>query len=358
MAGEVKHQWNGSVLTVISDSGASSADLRGPKGDTGPRGPQGPAGVIYDDNGELVLDLSIFYTTGEIDEMFQNYTPDLSNYATSAELLEVNENLRLEIENHTPDLTGYATEKYVDEQIVNVATGGSIDLSNYYTKEDVDTKIEDYRVNVDDLTIRMDSDGYIYTAIGGSYKDYIFNFTDLNINIPNTLGVTLVERENVHNLVDDYETYNVKVVYEDGIVEEGIITRTRYTIDPEDKEGDREIRLTFDIEDGRINGFYCITDLRDYYPDVFGAYPTSRGVGHYIKEFYLWDKDMGYNPIDANFIPVDGISIQVNNEGKLVATGASAELELTQEMIDRIVEEVIATMSINTYSGEREDING
>lgn len=50
----IEHIWNGSVLTIISDSGASSVDLQGPKGDTGPRGPQGPAGVIANPDGVLV----------------------------------------------------------------------------------------------------------------------------------------------------------------------------------------------------------------------------------------------------------------------------------------------------------------
>ena len=38
------HSWNGSVLTVTSASGTSSADLVGPQGPTGATGPQGPAG--------------------------------------------------------------------------------------------------------------------------------------------------------------------------------------------------------------------------------------------------------------------------------------------------------------------------
>lgn len=41
------HRWNGTVLTITSASGTSSADLRGPegpKGDTGATGPEGPAG--------------------------------------------------------------------------------------------------------------------------------------------------------------------------------------------------------------------------------------------------------------------------------------------------------------------------
>ena len=45
MAGEIKHSWNGTVLTITSDSGTSSADLKGEKGDTGVRGAQGVRGL-------------------------------------------------------------------------------------------------------------------------------------------------------------------------------------------------------------------------------------------------------------------------------------------------------------------------
>lgn len=45
MAGTITHEWNGTVLTITSDSGTSSMDL---KGDTGIRGPQGPAGTSLD----------------------------------------------------------------------------------------------------------------------------------------------------------------------------------------------------------------------------------------------------------------------------------------------------------------------
>ena len=37
----ITHRWDGTVLTITSDSGTSSADLRGEKGDDGIRGPQG-----------------------------------------------------------------------------------------------------------------------------------------------------------------------------------------------------------------------------------------------------------------------------------------------------------------------------
>lgn len=42
----ISHSWNGTVLTVTSDSGTSSADLKGAKGDTGIRGPQGVEGKV------------------------------------------------------------------------------------------------------------------------------------------------------------------------------------------------------------------------------------------------------------------------------------------------------------------------
>ena len=46
MAGTIKHSWNGTILTIESDSGISSCDLKGGKGDTGPRGPRGLKGDV------------------------------------------------------------------------------------------------------------------------------------------------------------------------------------------------------------------------------------------------------------------------------------------------------------------------
>lgn len=90
MAGTIEHSWNGTILTIKSDSGTSSADLQGSKGDTGIRGPQGPAGIIVNPDGTI-------------------------------------------------DTSAYATETYVDEKIAEIQ-GGSVDLSNYYTKEQIDAK--------------------------------------------------------------------------------------------------------------------------------------------------------------------------------------------------------------------------
>ena len=342
MAGEVKHQWNGSVLTVISDSGASSADLKGPKGDTGPRGPQGPAGVVYDENGELVIDLSIFYTTGEIDEKFANYTPDLSNYPTNADLLETEENLRLEIENKKVDLSGYATEKYVDQQITNVATGGSIDLGNYYTKAEVDNEISNYKVNADEKTIVTGADGKIRTAIGGYYKDYLLKLTGLNVLLESGSN-RLIELEGIEDLVDDHSTYYAKIVYADGFDE--TVTLTLYSSNVYEDEA----TYSFTSNSSRIKwfNFYSVdyNDTVDYCN--VGVTSGVDGVGQTINEFYLWDAEMGYNTIDPNFIPVDNSSIKINSQGKLYATGLDGEgVDLTDYATMEYVDSAIAAIEI------------
>ena len=134
MAGTITHSWNGTVLTITSDSGTSSADLQGGKGDTGPRGPQGPAGVVINGDG----------TTGG-----SGGTVDLSNYYTKEQ-----------VDAKIPDITGLASQTWVEnkgyltehqslktingESIVGsgniTISGGSADLSNYYTKTEIDNK--------------------------------------------------------------------------------------------------------------------------------------------------------------------------------------------------------------------------
>lgn len=52
------HEWNGTILTIRSASGSSSADLKGDKGDTGEkgdRGDQGPIGLsgVYVGSGDM-----------------------------------------------------------------------------------------------------------------------------------------------------------------------------------------------------------------------------------------------------------------------------------------------------------------
>lgn len=146
MAGTITHKWNGTVLTITSDSGTTSCDLKGDKGDTGIRGPQGIAG-----------------------EPGKAADVDLSNYPTKTETMSAIQNVQLKVINtqnelsfHTlarnphkttaadigaltaNDLKGYATEQYVDSAIANLDISGvDIDLSNYYTKSETQALVED-----------------------------------------------------------------------------------------------------------------------------------------------------------------------------------------------------------------------
>lgn len=116
MAGQIFHEWNGTVLTITSDSGTSSADLKG-VGEMGPRGPQGPAGVSVGEGGSV--DLSNYYTKDE-------------TYSKT----EVDEKIAAIPEGETADLSNYYTKTETDQKIAEAqlgGEGGDVDLSNYRT---------------------------------------------------------------------------------------------------------------------------------------------------------------------------------------------------------------------------------
>lgn len=156
MAGTITHYWNGSVLTVTSDSGTSSADLSGA---TGPRGPQGRPGVIYDSDGNLYLD---DIPSGEEVEALADRMTRLENshgvtteyVATKieAELADyyTKEQTDAKLKNIDVDLSEYATIKYVDNAIANApGGGGSVDLSDYATKAYVNNAVANVEADVD-----------------------------------------------------------------------------------------------------------------------------------------------------------------------------------------------------------------
>ena len=158
MSGTIEHSWNGTILTIKSDSGTSSVDLKGGKGDTGPRGAQGPAGVIVNPDG--TIDTSAYATETYVNQKIaeiQTGSVDLSNYYTKPETVSLLNNYATKAE--IPDTTGLASQAWVEakgyltqhqslktingESIVgtgNITISGSPDMSNYYTKEQIDAK--------------------------------------------------------------------------------------------------------------------------------------------------------------------------------------------------------------------------
>lgn len=173
MAGTIKHSWNGTILTIESDSGTSSMDLKGGNGDIGPRGPQGPAGVIINPDGsinyngyatEQYVDDKIEAVKLEPANLENYYTkaqtlaliPDTSGFVVEAELADyatktyVNSKIpdtsgfatKTELNNYATknELKNYATKDYVLEQISEIEISGGnvdIDLSDYALKTDI-----------------------------------------------------------------------------------------------------------------------------------------------------------------------------------------------------------------------------
>lgn len=160
MAGTITHSWNGTVLTVTSDSGTSSADLQGA---LGPRGPQGPAGVMMSASG--IIDMNGYATEKWVTEQIAaaggggGGTVDLSNYYTKSETDVLLENIDLDGYATTDDVaqavSDKATKTYVNSKVAGLATetfvtnkiaeaqlsgeGGEIDLTGYATKDDLNT---------------------------------------------------------------------------------------------------------------------------------------------------------------------------------------------------------------------------
>lgn len=157
MAGTITHSWNGTVLTVTSDSGTSSADLQGTMG---PRGPQGPAGVMMSASG--IIDMNGYATEEWVTEQIaaaggSGGTVDLTNYYTKSETDALLEHIDLEGYATTDDVaqavSDKATTTYVDNKVAGLATetfvtnkiaeaqlggeGGEIDLTGYATKDDL-----------------------------------------------------------------------------------------------------------------------------------------------------------------------------------------------------------------------------
>lgn len=77
-------------------------------------------------------------TTEELEQKgYLTEHQDISHLATKAEI---------------PSLDGLATETYVQEQIANASLGGSIDTSNFATKDDLKVKFDDVEVNEEETT--------------------------------------------------------------------------------------------------------------------------------------------------------------------------------------------------------------
>ena len=217
------------------------------------------------------IDLSNYVTKSELQAKLDalDINIDLSSYATKEELTNAINSIDLSayaLKTEIPSLDGYATTEYVDNAIANVPSGGgTTDLSNYYTKEEVYNKEEV------DAMITSDSST---TATVLSYEDWLtLNTTyDMNIDLSgktiyidtskrfsDMLEDTFHELWFYNNSVDGKVSCGRRITYENGklIISHGKRTDKGSTIesitlfDKTKEEGD-----TFTYAGSTVSGTY------------------------------------------------------------------------------------------------------
>lgn len=344
MSGEIRHEWDGPVLTVYSDSGASSSNLQGPKGDVGPRGPQGAPGVIYDADGQLVLDLSPYATQETVD-------------AAIAAIPK-------------PDMSNYASKNYVSTEIARAQLeGAGVDTSGFATKDD----LANVEVEIDHQTIICDQYGNLKTAIGGFanqgggvyYKLNDIAYTPIgswNNNTRSTIG-------NIGKAWVAGCLYNVSITFKDGktinfdaMFHAEYMGSTYYGL-----EMDAEYTAQLRAVQNRISDF-SVHNSNDLNAHLYGRNDGDFSVGPWFQaednnKNYTTCPDKwivvavsieanDYVPIDAHYIPVDGNTVYVNEEGKLscsIDVGEGGSINLSNYYTKAEVDKLIA--SINTGGG-------
>ena len=138
------------------------------------------------------VDLSDYVTKSELQAKLDalHINIDLSSYATKEELTQAINSIDLSayaLKTEIPSIDGLATTEYVDNAIANVPTGGNVDLSNYYTKEETYNKTE--------------VDTAIENAIYGSYTfDPNFDFSGKTLYFDTTKNLASMLSEEQHIL--------------------------------------------------------------------------------------------------------------------------------------------------------------
>ena len=320
MAGEIKHSWNGTILTITSDSGTSSMDLKGGTGDIGPRGPQGPCGVIYDENGITLADnlATTDYVDRKIVEVTTGGTVDLEGYATKQYVDET-------IENIDVDLTEYATKEYVNETIANADV--DVDLTNYATKQYVDDAVKNTGGTVD---LSGYATEYYVNNMGSSILETIHeqSGTVIENNTPITLNQTL--RYN--------STYDFTFVWDDGVVDE-----VRYQLLKLEEYGDYQGYY-------KDNGNFSVPSGRIL---VFVVYFNKPVIQSYWNENLVSQKLTGIKIVEVKgakqflpqAIPIDNSTIRINAAGQLYSSGSTGSADLSNYYTKTQVDNKIGSIS-------------
>jgi hypothetical protein len=379
MAGTITHFWNGTVLTVTSDSGTSSMDLSGP---TGCRGPQGRPGVIYDSDGNLYLD---DIPSGEEVAAIESRMDRLENsYNVTTEYVAAKIDAELEdyytkaqtdakLKNVSVDLTGYATEAYVDNAIANAPGGGGsvdVDLSDYATKAYVNNAVANVEADVDltdyptrdEMTVAIaqaqlggSGDGSDIDLSGFATKAELAKIADAETIVyrDGKISTSFGGRVIGHEGGDMIGIAVIGSIHNDAGTSTGgpdafvftcsnlsaLVTNSSY-----------RIQFTINGELVTVDNIPCNNRKTPVYNKYFYAVSLVKIASMAMIEVYVNDVSLDwtgsavsnitvfnalrnvYEPIDANALPIDNSTIGIRN-GKLAVTGNYATYEYVDNAI-------------------------
>lgn len=134
------------------------------------------------------INLSDYVTKNELQAKLDalHINVDLSAYATKEELNNAIKSINLSsyaLKSDIPSLEGFATKDYVDKEVAKVSSSGSVDLSNYYTKDQVYTKSETNALipTVKDGTNGKDGTDGITPHVDSTTKHWKIGDTDTGV---------------------------------------------------------------------------------------------------------------------------------------------------------------------------------
>ena len=376
MPGEIKHYWVGTTLMVESDAGVSGCDLKGRTGDIGPRGPQGPAGVVVGDGGDINIDLTGYATETYVDNAIANAELgggdiDLTGYATT-------EYVNTVVNSNKPDLTNYATKSYVDSAVDNV----DVDLTDYATKNYVSTEIAKAQLEGADVDLSgyatkddiadMATKSYVQSAIGnsnGAAGASIAEYTDVFRGASNETSGNVGFTTGAEGSGATYYIKTVSVDEEEDIFSFTIPIAPTYGSDND--TGVEEITGTF--SGSKYNYSYSVLYTYTYQYNANTNTYTGGNVRsihvlldpeNYVAHFTayyvspirpdIWGEDKAYTCLNPNVVPIDGETIQINDNGKLSAI-AGGSVDLTNYATKTYVQEYVAE---NAETGGSVEVDG
>lgn len=232
----ISHSWNGTVLTITSDSGTSSADL---KGDIGIRGPQGVAGSI---------DTSRYYTKDEtetfVNDAIEYNRPNLSLLATKADI----KNLA------SKDYVSIAIEDLVSFNYLNTVVDGLA------SEDYVNTAIRD--IDNTNMELLWQNDSPNSEFIGQTINHDFSNFT--------------------HYLIDFVDSTPAQ------IVRKGKTAYCSRTAVSKSEAGNTVIQI--------ISRYITINDTQikaedtweSYYSSASASWSAARVINNQAKPFHIW----------------------------------------------------------------------